>query len=113
MKTRLKDYIDFIAKEENGNPRQGHEYRTLHNFAGYEEIGIILRWKDGKLNDDGQYPAVEFQDCHIEHFLNGKLHNAARDPNGDLMPAIIADYGETKEYFYNGREVEKNFKVPA
>jgi hypothetical protein len=93
------DFWGVAFCDDQGQPKQGHEYRTLHDIYGFDEIGIILRWKDGLLHDDGDLPAVEFQDAHIEHYRDGLLH--AEKP----MPAIIADYGTQREYYSNGKQV--------
>jgi len=99
MLSRMTDFWGKVFPGDDGQPRQGHEYRTLYSIYGCAEIGIILRWKDGRLNDDGDLPAVEFQDAHIEHYRDGMLH--AEKP----MPAIIADYGTQCEYYLNGEQV--------
>jgi len=97
--SRMKDFWKATFFGDDGKPKQGHEYRTLYSIYGCDKIGIILRWKDGMLNDDGNLPAVEFQDTHIEHYRGGVLH--AEKP----MPAIIADYGTQREYYLNGEQV--------
>jgi len=97
--SRMMDFWGAVFSDEKGQPKQGHEYRTLHDIYGCAEIGIILRWKDGMLHDDGDLPAVEFADAHIEHYRNGLLH--AEKP----MPAIIADYGTQCEYYIDGKQV--------
>ena len=105
MISRVKSFIGRQFKDGNGNPKQGHEYRALYNFEGVGDIGIILRWKDGRLNDDGDYPAVEFEDSHVEHFRDGRLHNETRGTDGRLRPAIITRYGDLVEYYVNGKQV--------
>jgi hypothetical protein len=106
MISRMQHFIDQEFRDEQGLLKQGHEHRILYNFEGYDEIGVILRWKDGRLNDDGDFPAVEFQDCHTEHFCKGILHNDSRGSDGLLKPAIIKNYGEIAAYYINGRQVE-------
>ena len=69
------------------------------------DMGMIFRWKDGLLNDDGDYPAVEFEDSHVEHFREGQLHNEARGKDGKLKPAIISFSGDIAEYYINGKQV--------
>jgi hypothetical protein len=105
MISRVKNFIGCRFKNDNGSLKQGHEFRTLNNFEKNEDMGIILRWKDGKLNDDGDYPAVEFEDSHAEHFRDGQLHNEARGPDGALKPAIIGIYDDLVEYYVNGEQV--------
>jgi len=99
MLSRMMDFWGIAFFDDRGHLKQGHEYRTLHNIYGSAEIGIILRWKDGLLHDDGDLPAVEFDDAHIERYCNGLLH-AERH-----RPAIIADYGTRCEYYLNGKQV--------
>jgi hypothetical protein len=107
MLSRMKAFWNGIFADENGLPKQGNEYRTLRNIFDSAEIGIILRWRDGKLQDDGDLPAVEFQDAHIEHYRSGILHNDSNDKNGMLNPAIISEYGAQVEYYINGRQVSE------
>ena len=99
MLSRMIDFWGVTFSDDHGQLRQGHEYRKLNNMYGSAEIGIILRWQNGLLHDDGNLPAVEFQDAHIEHYRDGLLH--AEKP----MPAIIADYGTQREYYSNGKQV--------
>jgi hypothetical protein len=66
---------------------------------------LLLRWQDGRLNDNGELPAIEFQDAHIEHFRNGYLHNDNLDENGKPKPAVIANYGKKFEYWRNGKQI--------
>ena len=105
MLSRMVDFWGVAFFDDNGQPKQGHEYQTLHNIYGSAEIGIILRWRDGRLNDDGELPAVEFQDTHIEHYQNGLLHNGSTDESGKLRPAVISGYGTEFEYYLNGKQV--------
>jgi len=99
MLSRMTDFWGVSFSGDDGKPKQGHEYRTLHDIFGCAEMGIILRWKDGLLHDDGDLPAVEFQDAHIEHYRNGLPHAEKH------MPAIIADYGTQCEYYIDGKQV--------
>jgi hypothetical protein len=99
MISRVKSFIGRRFKDYNGGPKQGHEFKTLG------KMGIILRWKDGRLNDDGECPAVEFEDFHFEHFREGLLHNDGRWPDGTLKPAIVSASGDTVEYYINGEQV--------
>jgi len=105
MISRMKDFWNGIFADENGHPKQGHEYRMLRDIYASEEVGIILRWRDGKLQDDGDLPAVEFDDAHVEHYRSGLLHNDSHNDEGMLNPAIISKYGEQVEYYINGKQV--------
>jgi hypothetical protein len=105
--SRMNDLIGKTMKEPDGQLKQGHEYRVLNNIWGFESIGILTRWRDGRLNDDGDLAAVECQDAHIEHFKNGFLHNDERDENGNFKPAIIDGYGKKFEYWLNGKRIDQ------
>jgi len=105
MLSRMKGFWNGIFADETGQHKQGHEYRLLRNVYNSSEVGIILRWSDGKLQDDGDLPAVEFQDAHIEHYRSGLLHNDSHNDAGMLNPAIISEYGARVEYYINGQEV--------
>ena len=105
MLSRMTDFWGVNFSDDNGQPKQGHEYLTLRNMYGSAEIGLILRWHDGRLHDDDGLPAVEFQDTHIEHYRGGLLHNDSKDEAGNLRPAIIAGYGTQLEYYLNGKQV--------
>jgi len=105
MLSRMKNFWNGIFTDETGRPKQGHEYRILNNIFDSAETGIILRWREGKLQDDDDLPAVEFDDTHIEHYRSGILHNAAHYEDGTLKPAIISEYGAQVEYYINGKQV--------
>jgi hypothetical protein len=101
----MKSFWNTVFLDTQGRPKQGHEYQILRNMYDSPEIGIIIRWRDGKLHDDGELPAVEFQDTHIEHYRNGLLHNVSVDGEGKLNPSIISGYGVQAEYYVDGKEV--------
>jgi hypothetical protein len=101
----MMDFWGIGFSGDDGQPKQGHEYRTLYDIYGCAEIGLILRWRDGKLHDDGGLPAVEFQDTHIEHYRGGLLHNDSTDEAGKLRPAIISGCGTQLEYYLDGKQV--------
>ena len=107
MLSRVKHYHNKTFKDKKGNLKQGHEYFLIRNAYGWEELGIILRWQDGRLQDDGDLPAVEFQDAHFERFRNGLLHCDETDEEGNLKPAIVASRTDQLEYYLNGKEVDK------
>ena len=104
MLSRMKDFWNTVFHDEKGQLKQGTEYRTLHNIYNSAEIGIILRWRDGKLNDEGEMPAVEFQDTHIEHYRNGLLHNDSVNEEGKHKAAIITAYASQFEYYIDGKQ---------
>jgi hypothetical protein len=104
----MVNYHNKTIKDEKGSLKQGHEYITLTNMFGYDEIAVLIRWRDGRLHDDGELPAVEFQDCHVEHYRHGLLHNEEIDLDGNLKPAIITDFCKKFEYYLNGRQVSQN-----
>lgn len=106
MLSRMSNFWNKTFFDEKDNPKQGSEYRILRNVFGYDQIGILIRWKDGRLNDDGNYPAVEFQDAHIEHYQSGLLHNDLKEDDGFLSPAIITKYGKKMEYWLRGKQVQ-------
>ena len=105
MLSRMKDFWNAVFRDEQGQPKQGAEYRTLQNIFNAPETGVILRWQDGKLNDEGDLPAVEFQDTHIEHYRNGLLHNDSINEEGKLNPAIISAYASRLEYYIDGKHI--------
>ena len=102
--SRMKNFWNAVFRDENGKLKQGQEHHTLYNVYGQTEIGLILRWQNGMLHDDGNLPAVEFQDAHIEHYQNGLLHNNAVDKIGKRRPAIISGYGSINEYYLKGKK---------
>ena len=61
--------------DENGNLKQGSEFKIFENKYGQEVISCILNWKDGFLHSEEDIPAVQFDDSHTEHWENGKLSN--------------------------------------
>lgn len=110
MLSRVNGIFVKRQKDDNGNLQQGQVYRMVPDQFGYEEIGLITRWLDGRLNDDGEAPAVEFADAHIEHYKMGVLHNERKDDNGKLQPAIIAQFGRKVEYYLRGDLVDQDGK---
>jgi hypothetical protein len=106
----MTKFINITLYDEKKNLKQGHEYRILQNAFGYKEIGCLTRFRDGRLNDDGENPAVEFQDGHMEYFHNGFLHNSDTNEEGKLQPAIIANCGKNVEYWFNGKQVNQDKK---
>lgn len=103
----MKKYWNKTIYDKKTNQiKQGQEFLILENVFGYEKIGFVTRWKDGRLNDDEYEPAVEFQDAHVEHYKNGLLHNELKDEEGNLKPAIVANYGNDVEFWLNGNQVK-------
>jgi hypothetical protein len=97
---REKPFLD-----ENGNLKQGSEFKIFENKYGQEAISCILNWKDGFLHSEDDIPAVQFDDSHTEHWENGKLSNKQMDVFGNLYPAIISDYGKIEEFWIDGERV--------
>ena len=60
---REKPFLD-----ENGNLKQGSEFKIFENKYGQEAISCILNWKDGYLHSEDDIPAVQFDDSHTEHW---------------------------------------------
>ena len=102
--SRMKNFWNTVFRDDNGDPKQGQEYHTIYNQYNVSELGLILRWRNGKLHDDGDMPAVEFQDTHIEHYRDGLLHNDSVTADGKRKPAIISGYGTQCEYYQNGKK---------
>ena len=92
---------------ENGKPKNGQEFIIFTNQFGIKgQIGVILNWKNGYLNNlDNGEPAVQMDDTHTEYWTNGLLDNQNYDKNGNLMPAVIAKYGQVEEFWVNGKKV--------
>jgi hypothetical protein len=103
----MKELWNKTFNDDKGKLKHGHEYHILYKKYHFSKIGVILRWHNGKLHDDGELPAVEFQDSHIEHYRNGLLHNDAKDNKGKLIPAIISNYAKNFEYFLNGNQIQQ------
>lgn len=87
-------------------PRNGPEYVIFHNKFGQAKVSCILNWKNGFLHSTENQPAVQMDDSHTEYWTDGYLDNEARDINGELIPAVIADYGMTREYWSKGKRIK-------
>jgi hypothetical protein len=94
------------AYDANGNLKQGSEYKSFQNAWGSKNIIVIFNWKDGLLHSDENTPAIQMSDTHTEYWINGKISNIFRDVNGEIMPAIISNYGEIQEKWINGTRIE-------
>ena len=94
------------AYDENGKLKNGQEFKKFVNKWGLDEVIVIFNWKEGKLHSEGFIPAVQCSDTHTEYWENGKLSNKNRDYDGNLMPAIISNYGTEKEYWIDGQQIE-------
>lgn len=103
--SRMLDFTGKVVTETDGNPKNGEDYRSYTNLYGFKKIGVITRWKDGCLHAEGGLPAVEFEDTHTEFWQNGRLHNTQTDEDGQLQPAVIADYQNISEYWIEGARV--------
>ncbi len=110
METKSRFYSMQVkhvpAREKNGNLKNGQEYKILNNKFGRETISCILNWKNGFLSNDDDIPAVQMDDGHIEYWTDGYLDNSEYDSEGNLLPAVIADYGTVEEYWQNGERIK-------
>lgn len=93
------------AKDEKGNLKQGQEVIIFSNRFGFEKIMAILNWKNGLLNSEPGIPAVQMEDTHTEYWTMGKLHNDSLNEEGEIMPAVISNYGEVEEYWKDGERI--------
>ena len=87
-------------------PKNGQEIVTFTDRFGRKKITAILNYKDGFLNNDSDCPAVQMEDFHTEYWENGKLSNSEMNENGELMPAVISDYGHHLEWWSNGKKIK-------
>lgn len=87
-------------------PKNEQEIVTFTNKFGFKKITAILNWTNGFLNSDEDTPAVQMEDFHTEYWKNGVLHNSALDSDGNLLPAVISDYGTHREYWIEGKRVK-------
>ena len=87
-------------------PKNGQEFIIFYDKFGYKKITAILNWKNGFLHSENGTPAVQMEDTHTEYWTDGFLNNKELDVNGNLMPAVFSDYGETKEYWSNGKRIK-------
>ena len=94
------------VKTINGELKQGSEFVIFENKFGFKQISCILNWKDGFLHSTPDTPAVQFDDSHTEYWENGKLSNREQDIYGNLMPAVISQYGSIEEYWVDGKRVD-------
>ena len=90
---------------DGNQPRNGQEFIIFENKFGQKEVSCILNWKNGFLHSEENIPAVQMEDSHTEYWKDGYLHNEKYDENGNLMAAVYADYGESKEYWINGKRI--------
>lgn len=93
-------------KDRTGNPKQGSEFLIFEKKFGQEKISCILNWKDGFLHSEEDIPAVQFDDSHTEYWTNGQISNKEMDIYGNLMPAIISQYGKVEEYWVDGKRID-------
>ena len=87
-------------------PKNGQEIVTFLNRFGRDKIRAILNYKDGFLNNEPNCPAVQMEDFHTEYWENGKLSNTELNADGELMPAVISDYGRHQEWWANGKKIK-------
>lgn len=91
---------------EGGEPKNRQEIVTFYNKFGQKKISAILNWHNGFLTSEPNTPAVQFEDFHTEYWEDGKLSNQELDAKGNLMPAVISDYGLHKEWWINGKRIK-------
>ena len=87
-------------------PKNGQEIVTFTNKFGEKKIRAILNWKNGFLNSEPDIPAVQMEDFHTEFWENGKLSNKDLDKHGNLMPAVISNYGKHEEWWMDGKRIK-------
>ena len=46
------------------------------------------------------------EDFHTEFWENGKLSNKDLDKHGNLMPAVISNYGKHEEWWLDGKRIK-------
>lgn len=113
MKKKIETKSRFFSLQESGKPvmgldgpKNGQEIVTFTNKFGKKKIRAILNYKDGFLNDEPECPAVQMEDFHTEHWENGKISNRELNTSGELMPAVISDYGVHQEWWTNGNKIK-------
>lgn len=104
--SRFKDVMDSIQPVMNGsNKRKGCFLQTIE-VDGYK-VMCILNFVDGFLQNKGSRAAVQCSDGYVEYWEKGQLHNTKRDLEGNLLPAIISQGGEVREYWIYGKQVNE------
>lgn len=109
VKTKSRFYNLMIERKpimDGNRPRNDSQFVTFLNRFGFKKINCILNWKDGFLSSTKDTPAVQMEDGHTEYWENGVISNTQLDENGNQMPAIYTDFGETKEYWINGKRIK-------
>ena len=103
----------FFDLQQKGKPvkdvnglKNGQEIVTFTNVFGHEKLRAILNWTDGYLNDAPGCPAVQMEDFHTEYWNMGKLSNKETNDDGEMMPAVISDYGTHREYWIDGKKIK-------
>lgn len=108
VKTKSRFYSLMENKKpvmDGNQPKNGQEFVVFHNKFGQKKVSAILNWKNGFLHSEENIPAVQMEDSHTEYWENGVLSNEKHDDEGNLMPAVFADYGETREYWIGGKRI--------
>lgn len=113
MNSKVETKSRFYSLQLNGKPvmgldgpKNGQEIVQFENKFGKKKIRAILNYKDGYLNDEPDCPAVQMEDFHTEHWEMGKLSNHEINQNGELMAAVISDYGMHQEWWTDGRKIK-------
>lgn len=110
METKSRFY-DLQKKKQpvldvSNTPKNKQEIVTFTNKFGHKKITAILNWKNGFLTSEEGIPAVQMEDFHTEYWENGVISNTRLDGNGNMMPAVISDYGTHLEYWINGKRIK-------
>lgn len=91
---------------KDGSLKNGQEYKIFHKKFGRDSISCILNWKNGFLHSLPDIPAVQMDDGHMEYWTEGYLNNEKHDSEGNLMPAVIAEFGTIEEYWIHGTKLK-------
>jgi len=82
----------YFRKKIKNFPEENSDYTFTLDFE-HSSVRVIVRKRKGELNDDESgEAAIETEDGHTEHVINGKLHSL--DPE---RPTIV--YKEISEFW--------------
>lgn len=94
------------ARYKDGKLKNGQEIKIIKQNQN-KNMFVLLNWKDGFLHSTQDIPAVQMDDGHTEFWTNGYLNNDNHDSEGNLMPAVITNYGTEEEFWINGKRLAK------